>query len=175
MWKKLGTMELQSEREHLRRLPLKFTINGKELETEIEPHRTLLDFLREDLRLTGSKRSCDMQVCGACTVLVNGLAVSACTYLAFEVRGKQVLTIEGLAEANELHPIQQSFIDHGAFQCGFCTPGMIMAAKSLLDSVPNPSAEEIKFYMKGNLCRCTGYRSIVDAIKDASQKINGAR
>lgn len=164
-------MELHATRDVFKRIPIQFTINGKQLEAEVEPHKTLLDFIREDLLLTGTKRSCDVQVCGACTVLVNGLAVSSCTYLAFEARGKQVLTIEGLAENNKLHPIQQSFIDRGGFQCGFCTPGMIMAAKSLLDRVPDPSEEEIKLYMKGNLCRCTGYRSIVEAIQEAARKM----
>jgi len=157
--------------EGLARIPITFTLNGREVQTEVEPHNTLLDFIRGDLRLTGAKRSCDMQVCGACTVLVNGLAVSSCTYLAFEVRGKEVLTIEGLAGEGELHPIQQAFIDHGAFQCGFCTPGMILAAKSLLDRNPHPSDEEIKSYMKGNLCRCTGYRSIVEAIKESARSL----
>ena len=168
-------MDLWSKYENLKRIPIQFSVNGKEVEMEVESHRTLLDLLRGDLRLTGSKRSCDLQVCGACTVLVNGLAVSSCTYLAFEVRGKEVLTIEGLSAENELHPIQQAFIDHGAFQCGFCTPGMIMAAKSLLDKNTRPNDEEIKFYMKGNLCRCTGYRGIVEAIRDAGQKLSGSR
>jgi aerobic-type carbon monoxide dehydrogenase small subunit (CoxS/CutS family) len=154
----------------LGRIPICFSVNGKQVEMEVEAHRTLLEVLREDLRLTGSKRSCDLQVCGACTVLVDGLAVSSCTYLAFEVRDKEVLTIEGLAGEENLHPIQQAFIEHGAFQCGFCTSGMIMAAKSLLDKNPHPEEEEIKAHMKGNLCRCTGYRSIVEAIKGAAQK-----
>jgi aerobic-type carbon monoxide dehydrogenase small subunit (CoxS/CutS family) len=154
-----------------KRIPLTCNINGREVQAEVEPYKTLLDFLREDLRLTGTKRSCDVQVCGACTVLVGGLAVSSCTYLAFEVRGKQVLTIEGLAQNNKLHPIQQAFIDRSGFQCGFCTPGMIMAAKSLLDTIPDPNEEEIKSYMKGNLCRCTGYRSILEAIQEAAHRM----
>lgn len=164
-------MDQDAKEQGLSRIPIRFSINGKQVEMEIEPHRTLLEVLREDLRLTGSKRSCDLQVCGACTVLVDGLAVSSCTYLAFEVRDKEVLTIEGLAGEKKLHPIQQAFIDHGAFQCGFCTSGMIMAVKSLLDKNLVPKEEEIKIYMKGNLCRCTGYRSILEAIKDAGHRI----
>lgn len=164
-------MDLESKYENLKRIRVHFSVNGKGVDIEVESHRTLLELLRGDLGLTGTKRSCDLQVCGACTVLVNGLAVSSCTYLASEVRDKEVLTIEGLGSETELHPIQQAFIDNGAFQCGFCTPGMIMAAKTLLDKNKKPSDEEIKFYMKGNLCRCTGYRSIVEAIKDASRKL----
>ncbi len=137
---------------------------------DIPPQLTLLDLLRDRLSLKGAKRSCDLQVCGACTILVNGKAVSACTYLAYEARGGEVLTIEGLADGNRLHPLQQAFIDNGAFQCGFCTPGMILAAKSLLDEVPRPSEAQVKEYMEGNICRCTGYRKIVDAILDAACK-----
>ena len=152
------------------RVPIDLTVNGRRVSLDIPPQLTLLDLLRDRLSLKGAKRSCDLQVCGACTILVNGAAVSACTYLAYEARGAEVLTIEGMADGNRLHPIQQAFIDNGAFQCGFCTPGMILAAKSLLDEVPQPSEEKVKEYMEGNICRCTGYRKIVEAILDAAGK-----
>ena len=155
-------------------IPMELTVNGREVSLEIPPQMTLLDLLRDRLNLKGVKRSCDLQVCGACTILVDGHAVSSCTYLAYEARGADVLTIEGLADGNTLHPIQQAFIDNGAFQCGFCTPGMILAAKSLLDETPRPSEEKVKEYMEGNICRCTGYRKILEAILDAAGKSGGA-
>ena len=148
------------------RMTLRTRVNGRSYEVEIEPQASLAEVLRDRLRLTGTKVSCDVQVCGACTVLVDGLPVSACTYLAYETRGRDVLTIEGLARSpDEIHPLQRAFIAENAFQCGFCTPGMILAAKSLLDEHPNPTEAEIIAYMDGNLCRCTGYRPIVAAIK----------
>ena len=155
-------------------IPMELTVNGREVSLEIPPQMTLLDLLRDRLSLKGVKRSCDLQVCGACTILVDGHAVSSCTYLAYEARGADVLTIEGLADGNTLHPMQQAFIDNGAFQCGFCTPGMILAAKSLLDETPRPSEEKVKEYMEGNICRCTGYRKILEAILDAAGKSDGA-
>lgn len=155
-------------------IPMELTVNGREVSLEIPPQMTLLDLLRDRLNLKGVKRSCDLQVCGACTILVDGHAVSSCTYLAYEARGADVLTIEGLADGNTLHPMQQAFIDNGAFQCGFCTPGMILAAKSLLDETPRPSEEKVKEYMEGNICRCTGYRKILEAILDAAGKSGGA-
>ena len=151
-------------------IPIELTVNGREVSLEIQPQLMLLDLLRDRLSLKGAKRSCDLQVCGACTILVDGKAVSSCTYLAYEARGAEVLTIEGLADGNTLHPMQQAFIDNGAFQCGFCTPGMILAAKSLLDETPRPSEKKVKEYMEGNICRCTGYRKIVEAILDAADK-----
>ena len=148
---------------------LQFVLNGKPWQVDCEPQETLAELLRERLNLTGTKVSCEVQVCGACTVLVNGLPVSACTQLAYEVRGKNVLTIEGLEKADgTLHPIQQAFIDEFAFQCGFCTPGMIMAAKALLDENPKPNEDEIIHHMDGNICRCTGYVPIVKAIQRAA-------
>ena len=153
---------------------MELTVNGRAVSLEIPPQMTLLDLLRDRLNLKGVKRSCDLQVCGACTILVDGHAVSSCTYLAYEARGADVLTIEGLADGNILHPMQQAFIDNGAFQCGFCTPGMILAAKSLLDETPRPSEEKVKEYMEGNICRCTGYRKILEAILDAAGKSGGA-
>ena len=154
-------------------MPLSFTLNGRPQELEVEPHELLLDVVRERLGLTGVKRSCDVQVCGACTLLVDGRPVSACTTLAFEVRGRSVLTIEGLAENGKLHPLQQAFIYHGGFQCGFCTPGMILAAKALLDEHPQPSEAELKHFMHGNICRCTGYKKIIESIMAAAKEMRG--
>jgi carbon-monoxide dehydrogenase small subunit len=154
-------------------LSLSFTLNGRLQELEVEPHELLLDVVRDRLGLTGVKRSCDVQVCGACTLLVDGRPVSACTTLAFEVRGRSVLTIEGLAEKGKLHPLQQAFIDHGGFQCGFCTPGMILAAKALLDENPQPTEPELKHFMHGNICRCTGYKKIIESIMAAAKTMQG--
>jgi carbon-monoxide dehydrogenase small subunit len=151
-------------------IPVSFNLNGRLQEIEVEPHELLLDVVR-DLGLTGAKLSCDVQVCGACTLLLDGRPVSACTTLAFEVRGRSVLTIEGLAENGKLHPLQQAFIEHGGFQCGFCTPGMILAAKAVLDEIPNPTEEELKHFMHGNLCRCTGYKKIIESIMAAAKKM----
>ena len=149
--------------------PLRLEVNGKSVELQVESHELLLDVLRDRLNLTGAKRSCDVQVCGACTVLVDGRAVSACTYLAIDARDKTIMTIEGLASDGKLHPLQEAFIEHGGFQCGFCTSGMIMSAKALLDENPSPSREEVKTYLGGNICRCTGYRPIVEAVLAASK------
>ena len=149
---------------------LRATVNGRPIELEIEPRETLAEVLRERLRLTGTRVSCDVQVCGACTVLVDGLPVSACTALAYEARGREVLTIEGLASSlGELHPLQQAFVDEYAFQCGFCTPGMILAAEALLRKNPNPTEQEIRLALSGNLCRCTGYVKIVDSVRAAAE------
>ncbi|MGH7770287.1 MAG: (2Fe-2S)-binding protein [Candidatus Binatia bacterium] len=151
-------------------MKLQFNLNGRPTETDYEHCETLAELLRDRLNLTGTKLSCEVQVCGACTVLVDGLPVSACTMLAYEARGKNVVSIEGLAKPDgTLHPIQQAFIDEFAFQCGFCTPGMILAAKALLDENPKPTRDEIIHYMDGNICRCTGYVPIVRAI----QKVAG--
>jgi aerobic-type carbon monoxide dehydrogenase small subunit (CoxS/CutS family) len=153
---------------------ISFRLNGGDVSIEIEPHHTLAELLTRQLRLTGTKVSCEAEVCGSCTVLVNGLPVSSCTYLAYEVRGKDVLTIEGLEDKDgRLHPLQQSFIDEFAFQCGYCTPGMILAAKVLLDENPNPADEQIIAHMDGNLCRCTGYLPIVKAVRAASLAMRG--
>jgi carbon-monoxide dehydrogenase small subunit len=148
-----------------------FRVNGREVSLDLEPHEFLLDVLRERLELTGAKRSCDTQVCGACTVLVDGRAVSACSYLAADVQGTSIVTIEGLAQKDELHPLQESFIRTGGFQCGFCTPGMIMSAKALLDENPRPTREEVVDYLNGNICRCTGYLPIVEAILSAAAQM----
>ncbi len=148
-----------------------FTVNGRPVEAEIEPRELLLDVLRDRLGLTGAKRSCDVQVCGACTVLVDGQAVSACCTLAYEARGKDVLTIEGLGSGDELHSLQEAFVEHAAVQCGFCTPGMILTALTLLREMPAPGPERVKAYMEGTLCRCTGYWKIIDAIVDAGRRM----
>ena len=151
---------------------LQFNLNGKPTEVEFEPQETLAEVLRNTLNLNGTKVSCEVQVCGACTVLVDGVPVSACTYLAYEVRGKSVVTIEGLEKPEgTLHPLQQAFIDEFAFQCGYCTPGMIMSAKALLDENPQPSRDEIIHHMDGNICRCTGYVPIVTAIERAAREM----
>ena len=153
-------------------MKITFELNGKATALDIEPRETLAEVLRGRCRLTGVKVSCEAQVCGSCTVLVDGLPVSACTYLAYEARDKQVTTIEGLADhAGRLHPLQQAFIDQFAFQCGFCTPGMILAAKSLLDQNAHASDEEIIAFMNGNLCRCTGYLGILKAIRQAAAEL----
>jgi carbon-monoxide dehydrogenase small subunit len=153
------------------RRELALIVNGRPAVARIEPRELLLDFLRNRLGLTGAKRSCDVQVCGACTVLVDDRPVSACCFLAYEARGRQVTTIEGLAEAGHLHPLQEAFIEHGAIQCGFCTPGMILTALTLLREVPTPSPDQVRTYLKGSLCRCTGYWRIIDAVVDAGRRM----
>lgn len=148
-----------------RRIPIRLSVNGRNVEAVIEPRELLLDFLRDRLRLVGAKRSCDVQVCGACTVLVGGLPVSACCTLAYEAREQEVLTVEGLARDGRLHTLQQAFIDHTAVQCGFCTPGLLMSIVALLGENPHPGREEVRRYLSGNLCRCTGYWNILEAIE----------
>jgi carbon-monoxide dehydrogenase small subunit len=143
---------------------IELNVNGEVLEVVVEPRTTLLHVLREDLGLTGTKESCSAGDCGACTVLMDGKPVASCLTLAIEAPGKKILTIEGLEQQGGLHPIQQAFIDHYAVQCGFCTPGMILSAKALLDKNPHPTEEEVREAISGNLCRCTGYVKIVEAI-----------
>jgi len=148
---------------------ISFLLNGEVQELEIEDHWTLLYLLREELGLTGTKEGCGSGECGACTVLVDNKAVNSCLYLAAEADGKEVLTIEGLASPDgTLHPLQRAFVENGAIQCGFCTPGMILSAKALLDENPSPTEEEIRHALAGNLCRCTGYLQIFRAVKAAS-------
>jgi carbon-monoxide dehydrogenase small subunit/glyceraldehyde dehydrogenase small subunit len=142
---------------------VRITLNGETESHDIEPRVTLAEFVRSR-GLTGTKVSCEMQVCGACTVLVDGLPVSSCTYLAVDCDGREVLTIEGVADGAELHPLQQSFIDHFALQCGFCTPGFVMSALALLETNPSPTRDEVVHHLEGNMCRCTGYRPIIDAV-----------
>jgi carbon-monoxide dehydrogenase small subunit len=145
-----------------------FRINRRPYELLVAPNTTLSDLLREQLDLTGTKGSCGVGECGSCTVLVDGEPILSCSTLAFSVRDKEILTIEGLSCGTELHPIQKAFIDHGAIQCGYCTPGMIMMAKALLDRNPAPTREEVKEGLAGNLCRCTGYVKIIDAVMAAA-------
>ncbi|HVA94553.1 MAG TPA: (2Fe-2S)-binding protein [Candidatus Dormibacteraeota bacterium] len=157
-------------------MKIAFELNGKPATLEIDPRETLAEVLRTRCRMTGVKISCEAQVCGSCTVLVDGHPVSACTYLAYEARGKRVTTIEGLAdESGRLHPLQRAFLDNFAFQCGFCTPGMILAAKALLDDNPNATEAEIIAHMNGNLCRCTGYLPILKAIRQAATEMRGEK
>jgi len=144
--------------------PITLRVNGESYELEIEPNRLLLQVLREEIGLTGTKEGCAIGVCGACSVIVDGRLVSSCLTLAVACQGKEITTIEGLAKDGVLHPLQQAFIEYGGFQCGACTPGQIMAAKALLDENPKPSEEEIKEWMSGNLCRCTGYYKILESV-----------
>ena len=152
-------------------MKLGFVLNGKSVELDIEPQETLAEVLRNRCRLTGLKVSCEVQVCGSCTALVDDLPVSACTFLAYEARGQRVTTIEGLSDGEQLHPLQQAFLDEFALQCGFCTPGMILAAQALLVENSSPTDAEIIRSMEGNLCRCTGYLSILQAIRRAAGRI----
>ena len=147
----------------------KFNINGKEYEIPIEPRMTLLHVLREELDLTGTKYGCGVGECGACTVLIDGKPMLSCCTLAMTVRGKNITTIEGLAQNGNLHPLQQAFIDRGAVQCGYCTAGMIMTAKALLAENPNPTRDDVKEYLASNICRCTGYVKIIDAVLTAAE------
>jgi carbon-monoxide dehydrogenase small subunit len=145
------------------------SVNGKHTSLEVESDRSLLDVIREDLKLTGTKRGCDNGDCGACTVLLNGKPVNSCLVLAVQADGQDVSTIEGVALDDELHPIQEAFVEHGAVQCGFCTPAMIMTAKVLIEETPQPTREEIKKAISGTLCRCTGYAQIIDAIQSCGR------
>lgn len=150
---------------------MKFSINGMDYEEEIDHRRTLLEVLRENLGLLGTHKGCDEGQCGACTVLIDGKEINSCLVLAASVQGKEITTIEGLAQEEQLHPVQQAFVEYGAIQCGFCTPGMIMVAKGFLDKNPQPTEEEAKRAVAGNLCRCTGYFQIIDAVLKAAEKM----
>jgi aerobic carbon-monoxide dehydrogenase small subunit len=143
-------------------------INGRPCAAEVEPRSTLLDFLRESLGMTGTKRGCEVGECGACTVLLDGVAVNSCLVLAVQIEGRSVVTVEGLSSGQDLTPLQEAFLDHDAVHCGFCTPGMLMSARHLLDEHPSPDEQEIRSAISGNLCRCTGYVQIVEAIHDAA-------
>lgn len=149
---------------------LSVTVNGNEIEVAVSPNTTLLEVLRDDLGFTGVKEGCSEGVCGACTVLMDGAPIRSCLTLALEAESTSIITIEGLASGGDLHPIQQAFIDHGAVQCGFCTPGMILSSKALLDRSTNPTDEEIKTALAGNLCRCTGYKKILEAVKSVANQ-----
>lgn len=144
-------------------------VNGASCQVEVEPWRTLLEVVREELDLTGAKLGCDIQVCGACTLLVDGKPVSACSVLAVDADGHRVTTVEGLADGDRLHPLQQAFIKHGALQCGYCTSGFLLTAKAMLDENPRPDDEQIKSYMGGSFCRCGCYQEIMQAIRSVAQ------
>jgi glyceraldehyde dehydrogenase small subunit len=152
---------------------IKVKVNGVWYERDVEPRTLLVDFLREELGLTGTKVGCDTSTCGACTVIMNGRSVKSCTVLAVQADGAEILTIEGLSSNGKLHPIQEAFRDNFALQCGFCTSGMVMQAYHFLHEHPDPSEEEIREGMHGNICRCTGYHNIVKAVKDASLRLKG--
>ncbi|MDP5306431.1 (2Fe-2S)-binding protein [Paracoccus spongiarum] len=155
---------------------LELTVNGEDRSLAIEPYRSLLDVLREEAGLTGTKKGCDVGDCGACTVIVDGQPVNACLMLAVEAQGASVQTVEGLQPGpDELHPLQDAFMEHGASQCGFCTPGILIMAKHLLDQNPLPTDEEIRFGLSGNICRCTGYTKIFDAIRTAGRRMAAAK
>jgi carbon-monoxide dehydrogenase small subunit len=148
---------------------LKFTVNGQPYEVFVKPNTLLVEVLRNELGLTGTKRACNSSSCGACTVIMDGVSVKSCSVLALQANGREVVTVEGLAKDGILDPIQKAFLDHGAYQCGFCTPGMLMSAKALFNSNPKPSKMEIKEALDGNLCRCTGYNSIIRALTDVAK------
>lgn len=150
---------------------ISISINGQACTLDVKPETTLLQLLRDDLGLTGTKHGCDAGECGACTVLVDGRPLNSCLVLALSVREREVLTIEGLAAGNSLHPLQQAFVEHGALQCGFCGPGLILSAKAFLDETPSPSRDEVKRALAGNLCRCTGYVAVVEAVMDAAARM----
>ena len=153
---------------------LAIKVNGKLHSLVVDPNRTLLEVLREDLGLTGAKQACDSGGCGACTVVIDGRSVYSCLVLAVDCEGKDILTIEGLASDGHLHPVQEAFINHGAIQCGFCTSGMILSAKALLDGNPKPTEEDVRKAIAGNLCRCTGYVKIVNAVLAAAETMRKA-
>jgi len=154
---------------------LSMVVNGEPRDLYIEPKTLLVQVIREHLGLKGTRQACDSSSCAACTVIVDGKAVKSCSVLAMQVNGKEVLTIEGLAEESKLHPIQQAFVDNWAFQCGYCTSGQIMSAKALLDENPDPTREEIQSAMDGHLCRCTGYNMINEAVRDAAKRLQARK
>ena len=154
---------------------LNITVNGKDYELQIKPSVNLLDVIREDLGLTGTKEGCGVGECGSCTVIVDGITVNACLMLAMEAQGSRVTTIEGLADGERLHPIQQAFVDVGGLQCGFCTPGMILSTKALLDENDSPTDEEIRKGLEGNFCRCTGYTKIIESVRTAANMLKEGR
>ena len=155
------------------KIPIQVTVNGQTHQAEVEPRMLLVHFLREDLGLTGTKIGCDTSQCGACVVMMNGSTVKSCTCLAVQADGAEVTTIEGLAEQGNLHPIQEAFWDNHGLQCGYCTAGMIMTSVELLQRNPNPTAEQVRAGLEGNLCRCTGYQNIVKSVLDAAGRMGG--
>jgi len=162
-----------SEHLAMEKRAIAFKVNGVDREILVEPRTTLLEALREKLRLTGTKLGCGEGDCGACTVLLDGVPVNSCLVLAVEAAGREILTIEGVADGNELHPLQQAFVEKGAVQCGFCTPGMILTSLAFLKENPAPTEDEVRESISGNLCRCTGYQKIVEAVLDAAERMRG--
>jgi carbon-monoxide dehydrogenase small subunit len=156
-------------------IAVSMTVNGKQVSGEVEERTLLVQFLRENLRLTGTHVGCDTSQCGACVVHVDGVSVKSCTMLAAQAEGAEITTIEGLADGDTLHPMQEAFRDNHGLQCGFCTPGMIMSALDLLKNNPNPTEQEIRHHLEGNLCRCTGYHNIVKSIQQAAQVMGGGQ
>ena len=150
------------------------TINGDEIDVLVAPTQSLLDVLRDELHMTGTKEGCGTGDCGACSVTIDGILVCSCLVLGIEAGGKKIETIEGMADVDKLHPLQEKFIEHVALQCGICTPGLLIAAKHLLEENPDPTEEEVRYGLAGNLCRCTGYQKIVEAVLDAAQEMRGA-
>jgi aerobic-type carbon monoxide dehydrogenase small subunit (CoxS/CutS family) len=162
-----------SARKKQRKAHIQFVLNGEEVETAFAPHKTLLEVLREDLALTGTKHGCELGECGVCTVLLDGQPVLSCLTLGLDVEGRQVTSIEGMGVSGRLHPLQDTFADLGAAQCGYCTPGFLLTAKELLEKNPNPTRDEIREALAGNLCRCTGYIKIYEAVELAAARMRG--
>ncbi|MCY1212251.1 Carbon monoxide dehydrogenase small chain [compost metagenome] len=157
----------------MNQVSIELTVNGEEHQVEVPARRLLSDLLRDDLNLTGTKRGCETGICGACSVLVDGEVVKSCLMLAVQARGRHVMTVEGLAADGQLHPLQQCFMDNGGLQCGYCTPGFLMASCALLANHPNPTEDEVRHGLNGNLCRCTGYVGIVESVLSAAEKMRG--
>lgn len=155
-----------------KQLPLRITVNNQLYELFVKPKTLLVEVLRDHLGLTGTKRGCESASCGVCTVILNGVSVKSCSILALQAEGANITTVEGLSNGVKLHPIQNAFLDHGAFQCGFCTPGMLMSVKAFLDEVKNPTMDEMREAIHGNICRCTGYNSILRAIKSVAEDMS---
>ena len=157
----------------MKKIQVNTTINGDNIDLLCEPPQTLLDVLRDELQMTGTKEGCATGDCGACSVTLDGTLVCSCLVLGAEANGKEIETIEGMADGDELHPLQRKFIEHVALQCGICTPGLLVAARSLLERNPDPTEEEVRYWLAGNLCRCTGYHNVVEAVLDAAQEMRG--
>lgn len=157
----------------MEKVRVRFQVNGKDIKLDVTPEATLVDVLREQLGMTGTKKGCDTGDCGACTVIMDGKAILSCLTPVLQAGGREIITVEGLAQGGKLHPLQEAFIECGAVQCGFCIPGMLLSAKALLDQNPSPSRDEVRMSISGNLCRCTGYKKIIDAIMLASKRMTG--